>query len=193
MRHRFRYGPLVFRDPLLLCGALYVLLYFDASGFLRLGLLAAFLHEWGHIGVYLALFGQFPVIEVTLTGFCMRTRGREMTLWQTALLAAAGPAVNFVLAGLWMLRLEQRATIRASAFLAANLLTGAFNLLPIPPLDGSKVLAAFLPDRQYITLMRYERYGIVVLLVLSFVGIGSSLISRGILGIYSALLSLIFG
>ena len=193
MRHRFRYGPLVFRDPLLLCGALYVLLYFDASGFLRLGLLAAFLHEWGHIGVYLALFGQFPVIEITLTGFCMRTRGREMTLWQTALLAAAGPAVNFVLAGLWMLRLEQRATIRASAFLAANLLTGAFNLLPIPPLDGSKVLAAFLPDRQYITLMRYERYGIVVLLVLSFVGIGSSLISRGILGIYSALLSLIFG
>ena len=193
MRHRFRYGPLVFRDPLLLCGTLYVLLYFDASGFLRLGLLAAFLHEWGHIGAYLALFGQFPVIEVTLTGFCMRTRGREMTLWQTALLAAAGPAVNLVLAGLWMLRLEQRATIRASAFLAANLLTGAFNLLPIPPLDGSKVLAAFLPDRQYITLMRYERYGIVVLLVLSFVGIGSSLISRGILGIYSALLSLIFG
>ena len=193
MRHRLRYGPLVFRDPLLLCGTLYVLLYFDASGFLRLGLLAAFLHEWGHIGVYLALFGQFPVIEVTLTGFCMRTRGREMTLWQTALLAAAGPAVNLVLAGFWMLRLEQRATIRASAFLAANLLTGAFNLLPIPPLDGSKVLAAFLPDRQYITLMRYERYGIVVLLVLSFVGIGSSLISRGILGIYSALLSLIFG
>ena len=139
MRHRFRYGPLVFRDPLLLCGTLYVLLYFDASGVLRLGLLAAFLHEWGHIGVYLALFGQFPVIEVTLTGFCMRTRGREMTLWQTALLAAAGPAVNFVLAGLWILRLEQRATIRASAFLAANLLTGAFNLLPIPPLDGAQM------------------------------------------------------
>lgn len=139
MRHRLRYGPLVFRDPLLLCGTLYVLLYFDASGFLRLGLLAAFLHEWGHIGVYLALFGQFPVIEVTFTGFCMRTRGREMTLWQTALLAAAGPAVNLVLAGLWMLRLEQRATIRASAFLAANLLTGAFNLLPIPPLDGAQM------------------------------------------------------
>ena len=101
MRHRLRYGPLVFRDPLLLCGTLYVLLYFDASGFLRLGLLAAFLHEWGHIGVYLALFGQFPVIEVTLTGFCMRTR----------------------------------------AFLAANLLTGAFNLLPIPPLDGAQLAA----------------------------------------------------
>ena len=44
MRHRLRYGPLVFRDPLLLCGTLYVLLYFDASGFLRLGLRAACLH-----------------------------------------------------------------------------------------------------------------------------------------------------
>ena len=142
MRHRFRYGPLVFRDPLLLCGALYVLLYFDASGFLRLGLLAAFLHEWGHIGVYLALFGQFPVIEVTFTGFCMRTRGREMTLWQTALLAAAGPAVNFVLAGLWMLRLEQRATIRASAFLALiSVSLAIMNLLPIPPLDGAQLAA----------------------------------------------------
>lgn len=40
-------GPLVFRDPLLLCSTLYFLLYFDASGFLRLGLLAAFLHECG--------------------------------------------------------------------------------------------------------------------------------------------------
>ena len=70
---------------------------------------------------------------------------------------------------------------------------GLFNLIPIPPLDGSKVLAAFLPDRQYIAQMRYERYGILVLLVLSFAGIGSSLISRGILGVYSALLTLFFG
>ena len=69
MRHRLRYGPLVFRDPLLLCGALYVLLYFDASGFLRLGLLAAFLHEWGHIVVYLALFGQFRSLKSPLPAF----------------------------------------------------------------------------------------------------------------------------
>lgn len=65
-------GPLVFRDPLLLCSALYFLLYFDASGFLRLGLLAAFLHECGHILAYCALLRRFPVIEATMTGFCMR-------------------------------------------------------------------------------------------------------------------------
>ena len=141
MKRMLRAGPFVFRDPVLLCGVLYGLLWFDASGFLRIGLWAAFLHECGHVAAYLAMLHEMPTLEVNMTGFCMRTRGREMTLWQTALLAAAGPAVNLVLAGLWMLRLEQRATIRASAFLAANLLTGAFNLLPIPPLDGAQLAA----------------------------------------------------
>lgn len=123
-----------------------------------------------------------------------------------ALTALAGPVSNFVLAVLAML--ISKAIYLYAPYSAAmdvvfsfclytlvplSIGLGLFNLIPIPPLDGSKVLAAFLPDRQYITLMRYERYGIVVLLVLSFVGIGSSLISRGILGIYSALLSLIFG
>lgn len=44
---RVRAGKLIFRDPVLLCGVVYLLLYFDASGFLRLGLLAAVLHELG--------------------------------------------------------------------------------------------------------------------------------------------------
>ena len=135
-------GPLVFRDPLLLCSALYFLLYFDASGFLRLGLLAAFLHEWGHILVYCALLRRFPVIEVTMTGFCMRLPSQGLASVQRFWLAAAGPVVNLVLAGIWVLRLEQSMTIRGSAFWAANLLTGAFNLLPIPPLDGAQMLAA---------------------------------------------------
>ena len=46
-RTPLRMGPLRFRDPVLLCGVLYGLLLFDASGFLRTGLLAAFLHEAG--------------------------------------------------------------------------------------------------------------------------------------------------
>ena len=62
-RTPLRMGPLRFRDPVLLCGVLYGLLLFDASGFLRAGLLAAFLHEWGHILVYWAQQRRFPVIE----------------------------------------------------------------------------------------------------------------------------------
>ena len=136
-----RLGPLVFRDPVLLCGSLYFLLYFDASGFLRLGLLAAFLHECGHILVYCALLRRFPVIEVTMTGFCMRMDApvRGLSPGRLFWLAAAGPAVNFMLAGIWALRLEQELTIRGSAFWAANLLTGGFNLLPVPPLDGAQL------------------------------------------------------
>ena len=94
MRRLVRLGPLVFRDPLLLCGALYLLLWFDASGFLRIGLCAAILHEMGHIVVYLLLFRRFPVIEVTMTGFCMRTRGQALTRGQTFLLAAS-PLMGF--------------------------------------------------------------------------------------------------
>ena len=139
MRRLVRAGPLVFRDPLLLCGALYLLLWFDASGFLRIGLCAAILHEIGHIFVYLLLFRRFPVIEVTMTGFCMRTWGQTLTRGQTFLLAAAGPGTNALLAAVWAVRMEQYATIRDSAFLAANVLTGAFNLLPIPALDGGRV------------------------------------------------------
>lgn len=43
-----------------------------------------------------------------------------------------------------------------------------FNLFPIPPLDGSKVFFLFLPDRAYAGLMRYERYGMLALVVLLF-------------------------
>ena len=76
-RTPLRMGPLRFRDPVLLCGVLYGLLLFDASGFLRTGLLAAFLHEWGHILVYCAQQRRFPVIEVTLTGFCSGWAGQN--------------------------------------------------------------------------------------------------------------------
>ena len=68
---------------------------------------------------------------------------------------------------------------------------GLFNLLPIPPLDGSKVLFALLPDRLYWKLMRYERYGMLVLLLLVMFDVGSDLLSRGILGVFAALWNLI--
>lgn len=139
--NRLRVGKLVFRDPVLLCGVVYLLLYFDASGFLRLGLLAAVLHELGHILVYCIQQRHLPVIEVTMTGFCMRTAGERLSPRQRLVLAVAGPAVNFALAGVWAVRLAQAATIRGSAFWAANLLTGLFNLLPIPPLDGAQMAA----------------------------------------------------
>ena len=44
---------------------------------------------------------------------------------------------------------------------------GIFNLIPLPPLDGSKVVAVLLPDDAYGKLMRYERYGLLLLLAIT--------------------------
>ena len=46
-----------------------------------------------------------------------------------------------------------------------------FNLIPVSPLDGSKILAIILPDNAYRWLMRYERYGFAVLALLLFTGV----------------------
>ena len=96
-----------------------------------------------------------------------------------ALTALAGPVSNFVLAVVLMLgarviynhvsytELWQQVFtfLLNTAVLSIGL--GLFNLIPLPPLDGSKVLGALLSDRAYFTLMRYERYGMLVLILLS--------------------------
>ena len=69
---------------------------------------------------------------------------------------------------------------------------GLFNLLPIPPLDGSKVLGALLPDETYFRLMRYERYGMILLLALSWFGVTGKLISGAIQSVYLGLLNLFY-
>lgn len=69
---------------------------------------------------------------------------------------------------------------------------GLFNLIPVPPLDGSKVLAVVLPNHAYDLLMRYERYGIVVLLLLSWFGLTGSLISDAIMGIFDLFFNLFY-
>ena len=77
-------------------------------------------------------------------------------------------------------------------FVPLSIGLGLFNLLPIPPLDGSKVLGAFLPERTYFGLMRYERYGMLALILLSFTGVGSTVISWGIMAVYRGLFNLFY-
>lgn len=69
---------------------------------------------------------------------------------------------------------------------------GLFNLIPIPPLDGSKILAVLLPDHIYYQLMRYERYGMILLLILSFTDVGGNAISGAILAVYRTFCNLIY-
>jgi Zn-dependent protease len=92
-----------------------------------------------------------------------------------ALTALAGPISNFILAFIAVGCLRLTYSINyISDFLfylaLLNIGLGMFNLIPIPPLDGSKVLASFLPDRLYYGFMQLERYGMMMLMVLIIVG-----------------------
>jgi Zn-dependent protease len=70
-------------------------------------------------------------------------------------------------------------------FLIINVSLAAFNLIPIPPLDGSKVLFALLPDRIYYNyVLRYERYGVLLIMALSFTGLLGRLLNPMVEALY---------
>ncbi len=94
--------------------------------------------------------------------------------WGPAMVAMAGPLSNFFLAFVFGLLIRYLPVTNLTLFLSvivyANVLLGVFNLVPIPPLDGSKLLYALLPDSQYKLKMMLEQYGFVILLIFIFFG-----------------------
>ena len=110
-----------------------------------------------------------------------------------AITALAGPVSNFVLALLLLLaarlvylRALTTGTLPETLFsflvntASLSVGLGLFNLVPVPPLDGSKVVAVLLPDRAYNWLMRYEQFGMVLLVIIISVGIGSNALDAAI-------------
>ncbi|MBO6055297.1 MAG: site-2 protease family protein [Oscillospiraceae bacterium] len=95
-----------------------------------------------------------------------------------AITALAGPVSNIVLCLIGLMILYPVSYVSGSSkvmqyvlmFLSELVLISAglaiFNFFPIPPLDGSKVLFSLLPDRAYAKLMQYERYGMILLVIL---------------------------
>lgn len=95
-----------------------------------------------------------------------------------AIVAAAGPASNFLLAGVAGLVLQLTSITVASPFGMAlfgiifiNVLLAVFNLVPIPPLDGSKILFNFLPAKFNYIRDALEQYGFMILLFFIFFAI----------------------
>lgn len=101
-----------------------------------------------------------------------------------AITAAAGPLCNFVLAfltvfiyGLLLIwrrgQLSDTAAQALTTFAMLNIGLGAFNLIPVPPLDGSRLLLPVLPKKAAAFLLRYERYFGMVFFLLVATGIVS--------------------
>ncbi len=94
--------------------------------------------------------------------------------WGPALVAAAGPVSNFIIALFFGLSLRFIGAISGEAALAVsliiyiNILLGIFNLVPIPPLDGSRILSAVLPYRYERHFVAWERYGMFLVIIFIF-------------------------
>lgn len=93
--------------------------------------------------------------------------------WGTIAVASAGVLANFFIAIVFGLIIRFSSNLDlpsdfyfiTSAIVIVNLALGIFNLLPIPPLDGSKILFSFLPERAFSFIHAYEQYSLILLLV----------------------------
>ena len=135
--------------------------------------------DWmGLVLLAIVKFGWAKPVPVDMRNF--RHPRRDM-----ALTAIAGPLSNVLLAFLaLLLRRMDHALGCVSGSMAVYALAlffyyaeiisaglAVFNVFPIPPLDGSKVLFSCLSDRAYDWLMRYERYGMALLMLLLLTGV----------------------
>ena len=130
--------------------------------------------DWfGLAAMLLVGFGWAKPVPVDMRYFKKPKQGMAIT-------ALAGPVSNVLLAlvFLFLYGLLYRALYSVQFLLDMIWLTAyislalaIFNIIPVSPLDGSKVLFALLPDAAYAKLMRYERYGMILLLVLVATGV----------------------
>lgn len=125
------------------------------------------LHHLDPIGTICLIFFKFgwakPVM-INPNNFRDRKKG-------TFFVSIAGVLTNFILAIISVIIMKH---IRLNDFVFElfmnifwfNIVLGVFNLIPIPPLDGSKLLFSFLPLKYEYYLIKYEKYGYVILLLL---------------------------
>ena len=122
----------------------------------------------------------------------------------TALVSVAGPLSNLIMAFVGLLLYTIAFIIHAKTgafsmltdflrtfsvmFAQTNLCFMVFNLIPIPPLDGSRILGMFIPDRTYYKLLSFERYSMLIIMALSLTGAFSTIIGTGVNFVFDAII-----
>lgn len=120
------------------------------------------------------IFGWAKPVPINLS----RTRNPKQAFWLTAI---AGPASNLLQAILAVLVFHVTSmfdtpvmiyvTLWLLMYIVVNVFLMAFNLLPVPPLDGSKVLAVLLPDRVAMSYLQIERFGMLIIFALLYLNV----------------------
>lgn len=138
----------------------------------------AHLTLWGSLMMILVGFGWGKPVSVDPRNFKNPKKGMVLT-------SLAGPASNFIMAFLSMIvykalaflslakdssTLDMLATVFVYITLI-NISLAVFNFLPIPPLDGSKIFNAILPEKWYFTVMKYENFIFIALIILLYSGL----------------------
>jgi len=121
----------------------------------------------------IVLFGGDPLVFAY-------AKPQELNPWSLrradhhgTLIALAGPAANvllaFVFGALWRIGLPGEASNLVADCLIANVILAAMNLMPIPPLDGARVVARFLSSRAREVFTNLEQYGALFMLLIFFI------------------------
>ncbi len=156
--------------------------------------------DWmGFFMLIIAHFGWAKPVQVNPVNF-----NRNITMKQGMMLVSlAGPAMNLLLALVGMIALRILVPLQDNVWagyvlalliplIQINLILAAFNLIPVPPLDGSKILAGLLPDAGTRLMYSLEQYGPILLLLLIITGVTGKILLPLVTILYNLLFNIVF-